>query len=156
MQEAGLQAADRVLLAIGNSPLFIAAWAAILMRGGSPVLIHWETPPAELQRVARRFHIRFIATDSPDEAALAEAGCKVNTFDGGNWVRMLWADFGDRHQPADGVYLPLAGVPLHPTSGTTGEPKVAVRPAARAIAEARTYVETIGIDQHDRLLASRR
>ncbi len=69
---------------------------------------------------------------------------------------MLWADFGDRHQPADGVYLPLAGVPLHPTSGTTGEPKVAVRPAARAIAEARTYVETIGIDQHDRLLRSRR
>jgi acyl-coenzyme A synthetase/AMP-(fatty) acid ligase len=44
-------------------------------------------------------------------------------------------------------------VPLHPTSGTTGEPKVAVRPGRAAVEEARHYVETIGITPDDSILA---
>src|SRR5579871_3547757 len=60
MKEAGLNPGDRVIVAVGNGPLFIATWAAILMRGGSPVLVHWETPAAELKRIAERFHIRFV------------------------------------------------------------------------------------------------
>lgn len=153
MSESGLRSGERVVLALGNGPLFIATWAAVLMRGGSPVLAHWETPPEELKRIAQRFHARFVATDSAENAALEAIGCAVTTFDDGGWVRVLWADFGAANQPASGAFLPLAGVPLHPTSGTTGQPKVAVRPAACAIAEARTYQETIGIDHHDRVLA---
>jgi acyl-coenzyme A synthetase/AMP-(fatty) acid ligase len=45
-------------------------------------------------------------------------------------------------------------VPLHPTSGTTGLPKLAVRPAAAAVAEAGHYVETIGIDERDLILCT--
>jgi acyl-CoA synthetase (AMP-forming)/AMP-acid ligase II len=153
MHDAGLEPGERVIVAVGNSPLFIAAWAAVLMRGGSPVLVHWETPPAEMARIARRFHVRFAATDSPTEHELVSLGATVKMLAGDDWVRLVWADFEGAHQPTSGDYLSLAGVPLHPTSGTTGEPKMAVRPAARAIAEARAYVETIGIDQHDRLLA---
>src|SRR5258708_226566 len=67
MDEAGLKPGDRVLVAAGNGPVFIATWAAILMRGGSPVLVHWETPSTELKRIAQRFHIRFVATDAQAE-----------------------------------------------------------------------------------------
>lgn len=152
MSEAGLRAGQRVVLALGNGPRFIVALVSTLMRGGSPIPVHWETPAAELKRIARRFNARFIVTDSGDTSGLEAVGATVSILDDGGWARMLWADFGGEHQP-DGALLPLAGVPLHPTSGTTGEPKVAVRPAACAIAEARTYQETLGIDHHDRLLA---
>jgi acyl-CoA synthetase (AMP-forming)/AMP-acid ligase II len=47
----------------------------------------------------------------------------------------------------------LAGVPLHPTSGTTGQPKVAVRPGFAATEEARHYIETIGITSSDTIMA---
>jgi acyl-CoA synthetase (AMP-forming)/AMP-acid ligase II len=153
MNVAGLRPGDRVIVAVGNGPLFLATWAAILMRGGSPVLVHWETPSAELKRIAQRFHIRFVATDAQGESDLAGVGAAVSAFDGGAWVRLVWADFGAAAVPADGAYRSLPGVPLHPTSGTTGQPKMAVRPAACAMAETRHYVETIGIDHQDRILA---
>ncbi len=153
MKDAGLAPGDRVLVAAGNGPLFIATWAAILMRGGSPVLVHWETPAAELKRIAQRFHVRFVATDALAESDLAGVGAAARTFDGGNWVRLVWADFGAAVLNKAGDFCSLPGVPLHPTSGTTGQSKMAVRPAACAVAEARHYVETIGIDHQDRILA---
>jgi acyl-CoA synthetase (AMP-forming)/AMP-acid ligase II len=42
--------------------------------------------------------------------------------------------------------------PLHPTSGTTGTPKLAVRPLASALAEARHYVESFSLGLSDSLL----
>ena len=53
MAACGLQPGDRVVLAAGNGPLFPAALAAILSQGGSPLLVHAETPAAELNRAAR-------------------------------------------------------------------------------------------------------
>jgi acyl-coenzyme A synthetase/AMP-(fatty) acid ligase len=43
---------------------------------------------------------------------------------------------------------------LHPTSGTTGRPKLAARPGPAAVAEARHYVDTIGIDERDLVLCT--
>jgi acyl-CoA synthetase (AMP-forming)/AMP-acid ligase II len=153
MDEAGLRAGDRVLVAAGNGPVFIATWAAILMRGGSPVLVHWETPAAELKRIAERFHVRFVAGNGQKETDLTGVGAAVKVFEAAPWARILWSDFGRATEPQQGVFLRLPGVPLHPTSGTTGQPKMAARPAACAMAEVRHYVETIGIDHQDRLLA---
>lgn len=48
----------------------------------------------------------------------------------------------------------LPGVPLHPTSGTTGQPKVALRPGPAAVAEAQHYIETTGIDASDAILVA--
>ncbi|HET6328141.1 MAG TPA: hypothetical protein VFG04_25885, partial [Planctomycetaceae bacterium] len=42
---------DRVLLAVGNGPGFISAFIAVLSVGASPVLVHVDTPPAELVRL---------------------------------------------------------------------------------------------------------
>jgi acyl-CoA synthetase (AMP-forming)/AMP-acid ligase II len=49
-------------------------------------------------------------------------------------------------------YPALAGTPLHQTSGTTGMPKVAVRPGRAATEEARHYIETTGIDRRDTII----
>ncbi len=47
----------------------------------------------------------------------------------------------------------LRGVPLHPTSGSTGLPKIALRPGFAALEEARHYAATMAIDEHDSIVA---
>jgi acyl-CoA synthetase (AMP-forming)/AMP-acid ligase II len=153
MGDEGLAAPERVIVAVGNGPLFIAAWAAILSQGGSPLLMHVETPPAEMKRVAHRFCARFVVTDAQVERDLESVGARATTFSVADWAHVVWGDFGDVTTPSGPSMLELSGVPLHPTSGTTGQYKVAVRPAACAVAEVTDYVETIGVDAHDTLLA---
>ena len=80
LAEAGLSPGDRVIVAIGNGPIFIAAYAAILARGGSPLFVHVETPPAELKRTADRFTARFVLSDAQQPADLAGAGPRRLTF----------------------------------------------------------------------------
>src|SRR5580698_3714265 len=95
LDESGLKAGDRVIVAAGNGPMFIAAWAAVLMRGGSPLLVHWETPPAELHRIAVRFHARFVASDSQQPTSLEAVGASAKAIDCGHGFEVVWADFGD-------------------------------------------------------------
>ena len=47
----------------------------------------------------------------------------------------------------------LRGVPLHPTSGSTGLPKIALRPGFAAMEEARHYTATMAIDGDDTIMA---
>ena len=51
LAERGLARGDRVLLAVGNGPRFAAALAAVVGAGGSPILLHAQTPLAELVRI---------------------------------------------------------------------------------------------------------
>jgi long-chain acyl-CoA synthetase len=153
MGDEGLAAGERVILAVGNGPLFIAAWAAVLSQGGSPLLMHVDTPPAEMKRVAQRFCARFVVTDAQHEADLEAVGARASTFSVADWAHLIWGDFGDVTTSGGPSMLALPGVPLHPTSGTTGQYKVAARPAACAVAEVTDYVDTIGVDSHDVLLA---
>jgi acyl-coenzyme A synthetase/AMP-(fatty) acid ligase len=154
MNDVGLQVGDRVILAYGNGPGFIACWAAVLAQGGSPLFVHVDTPPAELRRMVQRFRARFIVTDAIEVSKLEEVGAWATKLHGPRWAPVVWADFGDLIDPGDGQFYELPGVPLHPTSGTTGTPKVAVRPAATAIAEVTNYVETVGVDEGDTMLAA--
>lgn len=161
----GLGRGDRIVMAIGNGPLFPTVLTAILERGGSPLVVHCETPPAELLRTAARFAARFIARDSGPASELTAFTPHVATISGEPWERVLWAELrGDASRlglagpisdsnGSEGSAVRLAGVPLHPTSGTTGHPRIAVRPGAAAMAEARHWVEAVGIDQDDVILA---
>lgn len=153
MGEHGLAAGDRVIVAVGNGPLFIAAWTAVLARGGTPFPAHMETPPTELTRIAERFGARFIVTDEHAAADLQTCGTNTTTFSRDGWVEVVWAEFDKRLGLDAKPRLSLPGIPLHPTSGTTGRPMVALRPGPCAVAEARHYVETIGIDESDTILA---
>src|SRR5262245_45440797 len=47
LRHAGLGSGDRVVVALGNSPLFIAMLSAILACEGSPLLVHAKTPAGE-------------------------------------------------------------------------------------------------------------
>ncbi|MDR1959482.1 MAG: acyl--CoA ligase [Planctomycetaceae bacterium] len=151
--ESGMIPGDRIVVAVGNGPGFIAVWGAILALGGSPVPVHFETPPMELHRIACKFHASFIVTDSHTETEMELAESHSCTLECSNWGQIVWTDvYSGGRSPGDDRILDFAGIPLHPTSGTTGEPKLAVRPVRTAIAEIDNYVNTFGIDSGDTIL----
>lgn len=132
VRRQGVADGDRVVMAIPNGPLFPAALTALLEAGGSPLLVHADTPSAELERIAERWGARFVAR-APDGLALTLEEVR-------------------EHEPTPG--LSFGGVPFHPTSGTTHAPKVALRPGPCAVAEAEHYIETMAIDATDCVLCT--
>ena len=152
MVSQGLEPGNRVVMAIGNGPQFVAVLAAILAGGGSPLLLHAETPLEEIKRTAARYAARFAAVDALDEGQLRNGDFDPRVV-GDDWARIVWARTpnGATSQTPP-LFLP--GVPLHPTSGTTGQPKIAARPGLCALAEAAHYIDTIGIDANDLLLVA--
>lgn len=150
LRKVGLQSGDRVAMAVGNGPRFVVALTSIIEAGGSPLLLHPDTPPAEIGRVAQLWQTRGTLTDGQPDA-LQSVAAKTAALGDDSWNHYAWGDQQDSLS-ADVQFPSLPGVPLHPTSGTTGEPKIAVRPAAAAVAEAEHYIDTIGIDSKDTIL----
>jgi acyl-coenzyme A synthetase/AMP-(fatty) acid ligase len=149
MTHGGLSSGDRVLAALPNGPLFAAVWAATLEAGASPILVHSDTPDPELQRMAARWGAKFLATEASNEQDRNES-CRflaAGQFGAVRWQRRETGDGpGDQLRPVS--------LPLHPTSGTSGGPKVAVRPGPCAIAEPRHYIETLSIESADAILCA--
>jgi acyl-CoA synthetase (AMP-forming)/AMP-acid ligase II len=151
-QKNPLRSGDRVLLAVGNGPGFLVAFVAVLSAGGAPVLLHVETPPAELDRLARSYDARFALCDAWSEndlAPFAESVVPLNFAPGAslNFAALKGGAATDKRS-----LPPIAGMPLHPTSGTTGIPKLAARHGIAAIAEAAHYQEAMGIGPDDDIL----
>lgn len=153
--EFGLTPGDRIVVAVGNGPLFIAVWGAILACGGSPIPVHFETPPPELNRIACRFHAAYLITDNFSEADMEAAESHAYTLECSSWGRIVWTDvYCDGRNPGLDADLLLPGISLHPTSGTTGLPKLAVRPMRTAVAEVVNYAKTFGFDADDTVLGT--
>ena len=153
--EFGLTPGDRIVVAIGNGPLFIAVWGAILACGGSPIPVHFETPPPELNRIACRFHAAYIMTDNYGETHMEAAESHAYTLECSSWGRIVWTDvYCDGRNPGRDADLFLPGIPLHPTSGTTGLPKLAARPMRTAVAEVVNYAKTFGFEADDTVLGT--
>src|SRR5262245_20098107 len=55
LRAQGLSSGNRTILSVGNGPAFLVALTAILGAGGSPLLLHAESPPEELKRFACAF-----------------------------------------------------------------------------------------------------
>jgi acyl-CoA synthetase (AMP-forming)/AMP-acid ligase II len=152
LRSKGLTAGDRVVFCVGNGPAFLAGLSAVLTVGGSPLLVHPKSPPPELKRTAQRLGASLVIADdvsSPDWPVESERVDSLATADpfelfAATMAGAKWDSSADRPL--------LAGVPLHPTSGTTGVPKTAVRPARAAEGEARHYIETIGVTGDDVIL----
>ncbi len=154
LPQQGLEAGDRVIVAVGNGPQFPAVLGALLENGASPLLVHWQTPPQELLRTARQFGARFVVGNGERQDALSGVGGHCDLLSADPWLNLCWAHV-DVNSPLFNDRLPaLPGVPLHPTSGTTGRPKIAARPGLCAVQEARHYIERIGIDDTDTILAA--
>ena len=153
LRREGLSPGERVVVAIGNGPQFVAALLAVLAAGGSPLLVHAKTPGPELKRTALRFGARAVLTDECPAADLQAELLTVASLSAGDWLELLLGKVDAKTAGFNADFADLPGVPLHPTSGTTGLPKVAVRPGRAATEEARHYIETIGITQDDTIMA---
>lgn len=149
----GIAAGHRVVVGVGNGPQFVVTLLGVLRAGGSPLLVHARTPAPELKRTALRFGARLVISDECAAADMQAESLPTAALTLGDWFELASGQV-DPQTPgfcADLVDLP--SVPLHPTSGTTGVPKVAVRPGFAATEEARHYIETIGITQADTIMA---
>jgi acyl-CoA synthetase (AMP-forming)/AMP-acid ligase II len=150
LRRAGLAAGDRVLVALPNGPLFMAALTAILACDASPLLLHFQTPAAELLRYARRFGARFLAAAMPLDGERPELVQTCTSIAFASTIDLAWCRLNVPDEAPPGPVL--KAIPLHPTSGSTGLPKIALRPGFAAMEEARHYAATMAIDQDDCLL----
>ncbi len=150
LQAGGLQSGDRIVVAIGNGPLFVAALDAVLRAGASPLLVHYQLPAAELRRTALKYRAAQVLTDADEADRLAELGRARIAHDldwrGCLQIALDAADSSHRDYPA------LPPSPLHPTSGSTGQAKVAMRPGTCAVAEATNYIAATGLSDQDSVL----
>lgn len=149
----GLASGQRVVIAVANGPQFVATLVAVLAAGGSPLLVHAKTPAPELKRTALRFGAEWVLAEESPLADFEAEGLHAATLAEGDWIVLSCARVDSRAPGFNADYVQLPGVPLHPTSGTTGQPKVAVRPGRAATEEARHYIETIGITAADTIAA---
>ncbi len=152
LTELGLNQGDRVVLAVSNGPLFLAALGAVLMRDGTPLLAHAKSPPAELKRLALKFGAKYVISETCTRLAMLGVIDNAIVLTDQLRTKLVCGTLDEDSPEFNGSYPLLPGVPLHPTSGTTGMPKVAVRPAHCALAEAQHYVDTLGITCDDTIL----
>ncbi|HEV8004352.1 MAG TPA: AMP-binding protein, partial [Planctomycetaceae bacterium] len=144
-------AGDRVLLAVGNGPGFIVAFVAVLSVGGSPVLVHVDTPPAELVRLSREYDAQWALCDAWTENDLSTVSESLSDLQFAPEASLTLATF-QRPRREQRRLPPIVAMPLHPTSGTTGIPKLAARHGLAAIAEPRHYQQAMGIGPEDTIL----
>jgi acyl-coenzyme A synthetase/AMP-(fatty) acid ligase len=149
----GLREGERAVVAIDNGPHFVAALLAVLERGGCPLLVHPKAPAPELKRTALRFGATMVIAADCSAANLEAEEMPTDTLAVSDWIDLCAARVDPATPGFDSRYPDLRGVPLHPTSGTTGMPKVAVRPGRAAVEEARHYIETIGVTAADSIAA---
>ena len=119
------------------------------MAGACPILLHFETPPGELNRLAANYLAAFALCETWPEADLRPLSTSTSTLDLGPSTRLTFAALRDGKPTGDAPFTSIPSLPLHPTSGTTGMPKIAVRHGTAAVAEARNYQRTMGVTAED-------
>jgi acyl-coenzyme A synthetase/AMP-(fatty) acid ligase len=159
LAKLGVSTGDRVVFSVGNGPAFTAALCGALAAGASPILLHGETPPQELLRYARQYSARFalsqcslgsLPSDGESYRAIVAPVGESQNSSLPEWLELYCTEFAlDPHGP---TFPSVIGATLHPTSGTTGEAKIAVRTAEQTFEEARHYIKTMQITRRDRIL----
>lgn len=144
---------DHVIVAVSNRPLFLFYWFALAARGAVAVPISHDSFGESLRYTVQQSESRLVLTEGSErvrlEAELAEAKVTVLSFES----ESDFAAAAKKFQP----YVPEKLSPHTPlailyTSGTTGQPKGAVIPAAAYRAIGDKIVDAIGITQNDRIL----
>lgn len=148
----GSQPGDRVVLAVGNGPAFVATFCGVLSAGGNPILMHGETPPEELRRFASQYAARYIVVQPVKGVHAAARPIGPRKLQSASWLSLSSEEVPLGTNAAS--FPQLISTPLHPTSGTTGQVKVAVRTACQAIAEATHYIDTMQVASCDRILCA--
>jgi acyl-CoA synthetase (AMP-forming)/AMP-acid ligase II len=152
LRSCGVAAGQRILIAVGNGPAFLISFISTLAVGGSPVLLHFETPPDELKRLAAAYGARFALTETWSTAQLTPVSLETKPIAIGGALKLVCALMDDGESDGNPTFPSIPSVPLHPTSGTTGTPKIAIRHGEAAVGEALHYQQTMGITANDALL----
>ncbi|MCA9042525.1 MAG: long-chain fatty acid--CoA ligase, partial [Planctomycetaceae bacterium] len=96
---------------------------------------------------------RHLLTSTLSETELQNVAWETATCLRESWAEVVYARWNEEDPTFEKGFPILPGVPLHQTSGTTGVPKIAVRPGPCAVAEAEHYIQTASISGDDRILA---
>lgn len=138
----GLRESDVVAVVVGNGASFPVVLFSLLMLDCNPLLLHATTTQREIARLAQSLGLRSAVLDTAGGLAELSAG---------------WSHAGQlsaaptplaliRNGRADAQQPPgprLAGVVLHPTSGTSGRSRFCIRNQRVAVAEGENYVTSI-------------
>ncbi len=132
---AGLDPSAPVALSAPNGPSFLAGWLG-LRRAGHPVLLLDERTPAAERRSAAA-HV----------GAAAVVTCPAR-----------WPRRGAGHEleriDATPPPLPAGAASIRLTSGSTGMPRGIVHTAEALLADDRQLTQTMGLGDHERILAA--
>ena len=101
-----------------------------------------------------RYGARFMVCDGVAEPDLRPVVRSTAPLLADKWGAAVWGAVNRADASFDGNWKPLVGLPLHPTSGTTGQPKLAARPGRAAVADAMHFIRALDIDARDVLLAA--
>ncbi|QDV70027.1 Long-chain-fatty-acid--CoA ligase [Rosistilla carotiformis] len=154
LQEASLRPGDRVVFSLGNGPGFVATLMAILEIGAAPLLTHVDTPPPELLRHAQACGARWIASEKWSAAQMSDVAVSACPIDADSWCEFTWSTVDESNKNFAGDFPGVGGVPLNMTSGTTGRPKLAMRHAEAAVAEARNYIDAMQIGANEQFFCT--
>ena len=149
----GVQPGDHVVVAVSNRPLFLFYWLALAARGAVAVPIAHDSFGDALRYTVQQSESRFVLTEAAEHqrllGELAASGTPVLSFESEEAfvaaTRACEPVVPERPQP----HTPIA---ILYTSGTTGQPKGAMIPAASYRAIGQKIVDAIGITPADRIL----
>ncbi len=153
LETLAVQPGDRVVVAIGNRPLFLFAWFSLLARGAVAVPVSHEMFGEPLRYIVGQSESRLLLCETSDQARFA-----TETASCGIAVHGLAGE--DAYLAAVGSHAPAAPAAANDdapaailyTSGTTGQPKGVVIPNRSYLAAGEKVAEAIGITQDDRIM----
>lgn len=153
MAALGIEAGDRVVIAVGNRPLFLFYWFSLAARGAVAVPVAHDLFGDSLRYVAQQSGAKQVLAEY-DECArisdeLSDLAIGVHALrDEAEFVaRVANFSLAPAQDREDGFPVSI----LY-TSGTTGLPKGAVIPNRSYLAIGEKITEAIGIDAGDRIL----
>jgi len=149
----GVQPGDHVVVAVSNRPLFLFYWFSLAARGAVAVPIAHDSFGDPLRYTVQQSESKLVLTEGGEQARLqgelAATGVPVLAF--ASEAEFLAA--AGAHAlvvpEAPQAHTPMA---ILYTSGTTGQPKGAMIPAASYRAIGEKIVQAIGITPADRIL----
>lgn len=149
----GIEEGDRVVIAVGNRPLFLFYWFSLIARGAIVVPVAHDLFGDSLRYIVQQSGAKRILTEVEEcervSGALSDLSIDVHAIrDEADFVARV-ADFPLTPVPGRDDSAPVA---ILYTSGTTGFPKGAVIPNRSYLAIGEKITAAIGIAPDDRIL----
>lgn len=153
LERINVKLGDHVVIAVSNRPLFLFYWFALAARGAVAVPVSHESFGESLRYMAQQSNSKVLLTEDEE---LVRLSIDLN----GTGISVVSMPSEEDFISLIGSLDPYALIELSPesplailyTSGTTGQPKGVVIPAASYKAIGEKIVEAIGITSADRIL----